>query len=68
MRNDPYNLTGFFIVFGMLAVTGVLSWLLHALSEHVETRVPAYRRPLEAMYASFHRFLQAVRAAAERGI
>jgi hypothetical protein len=64
MLNDPYILSGIFVLFGALAVTAVLAWLLHTLNEHLEHRVPRYRRKLEAMYASFHRFLAAVRTAA----
>jgi hypothetical protein len=64
MLNDPYILRGIFVLFGALAVTGVLAWLLHTLNEHLEHRVPRYQRKLEAMYASFHRFLAAVRTAA----
>lgn len=60
--------TDLLILFGMLSVTAVLVWLLHWLNDYVETRVPHFRRELEATYASFHRFLVAVRAAAIRGV
>lgn len=64
MLSDPYILKGIFVLFGALAVTGVLAWLLHTLNERLDRRIPRYRRKLEAMYASFHRFLEAVRTAA----
>jgi hypothetical protein len=64
MLNDPYVLKGIVVLFGALAVTGLLAWLLHTLNERLENRVPRYRRKLEAMYASFYRFLEAVRTAA----
>ena len=37
-----------------------VSWMLHTYTEH---RVPAYRRELEATYASFRRFLLSIRTA-----
>jgi hypothetical protein len=65
--SDPL-VEGGLILTAMFGVTLVLSWLLHKLSVHAETRVPTYRRQLDATYASFHRFLMAVRAAAVRGV
>ena len=65
--SDPL-VKGGLIFTAMLGVTLVLSWLLHRLSVHAETRVPIYRRQVDATYASFHRFLMAVRAAAVRGV
>ena len=58
----------FLVLLGMLTVTGVLVCLMHWLAGFADTRVPSYRRQLEARYASFHRFLMAVRAAAVRGV
>ena len=58
----------FLILFGMLAVTGVLVCLTHWLADFAESRVPSYRRELEAAYSRFHRFLRAVRAAAIKGV
>jgi flagellar basal body-associated protein FliL len=46
------------IVSVILAVVGLVSWMLHAASE----RPPHYRRELEATYASFRRFLMTVQA------
>jgi flagellar basal body-associated protein FliL len=46
------------IVSAILAVVGLVSWLLHSASE----RTPYYRRELEATYASFRRFLMTVQA------
>jgi len=68
MLSDPYILTRLLVLFGMFAVTAVLGWLLHTLNERLDHRVPRYRRKLEAMYESFHRFLATVRAAAVRGV
>ena len=58
----------FLILVGMLTVTGVLVCLTHWLADFADTRVPSYRRELETTYASFHRFLMAVRAAAVRRV
>ena len=60
--------TDLLILFVMLAVTAVLVCLMHWLNDYMETRVPDFRRELEATYARFHRFLLAVRAAAVRGV
>ncbi len=60
--------TDVLVFLGMLSVTAVLVCLLHWLNDYLETRVPHYRRELEATYASFYRFLLAVRAAAVRGV
>jgi uncharacterized membrane protein YidH (DUF202 family) len=46
------------IVSVILAVVGLVSWLLHTASE----RPPHYRRELDATYVSFRRFLIAVQA------
>lgn len=51
------------VALGLLA-----SWALTKLSDHMENRTPAFRRELEATYASFRRFLMTVRAAAVRGL
>ena len=59
---------GVALVFGLFAVTALVGWLLHTLNERLEHRVPRYRRKLEDMYVSFHRFLEAVRSAARRGV
>ena len=56
------------VLLGMLTVTGVLVCLMHWLADFADTRVPFHRRQLEATYASFHRFLMAVRAAAIRSV
>lgn len=39
------------------------SRMLHTFKERSEHRIPAYRRELEATYASFRRFLLSVRSA-----
>ena len=46
------------IVLTILGVAAALSWALHRASE----RPPAFRRELEATYASFRRFLMTVQA------
>jgi flagellar basal body-associated protein FliL len=46
------------IVSVILAVVGLVSWLLHRASQ----RTPYCRRELEATYASFRRFLMTVQA------
>ena len=46
------------IVSVILAVVGLVSWLLQRASH----RTPFYRRELEATYASFRRFLMTVQA------
>ena len=65
---DRYLLTRLLVLFGLFAVTALLGWLLHTLHERSEHRVPRYRRQLVEMYESFHRFLEAVREAAVRGV
>lgn len=58
--------TDLLIFFGMVAVTAALVSLMHWLAAYVDSYVPPYRRKLEATYASFHRFLLAIRTAAIR--
>jgi len=60
-----YLLKGLSIIFGLMLVAVLVGWGLHTLDER---RVPRYRRALVEMYASFHRFLEAVRDAARRGV
>ena len=55
------------IVAAVLCVVGAACYLLQAVSERLDRRTPPYRRQLEAAYASFHRFLLAIRLAALRG-
>jgi hypothetical protein len=58
-----------FAVFGaVLTVVAVLCWLMHTLNDWSDRRVPPYRRDIEATYASFHRFLSAIRCAALRSV
>jgi hypothetical protein len=67
MWADPFTIVLVAIMAAILSVGLLASWLLHRLSEHLEQRTPAFRRPLEAAYARFHLFLLAVRLAALRG-
>jgi hypothetical protein len=46
-----------------IAVAALLVLLTHAISERLERRRPAYLRPLDRMYESFHQFLYLVRKA-----
>ena len=61
------------LIVAVIAIVGGVTvclthWLAERLLEYAETRVPFYRRELDARYASFHRFLRAVRLAAIRGV
>jgi hypothetical protein len=58
----------FAAIFGVVAVVVCLMWLLHMASDYAERQTPAFRLELEAAYASFHRFLSAVRCAALRAV
>ena len=64
---DPFMIRALAIMAAVLCVVGAACYLLQGLSERLEARTPSYRRQLEAAYASFHRFLLAVRLAALRG-
>jgi hypothetical protein len=66
LRSDPFLIVAFTILTAVFCVGVLASWLLHRLSEYLDNRTPAFRRPLEAAYARFHGFLLAVRLAALR--
>jgi hypothetical protein len=66
LRSDPFLIVAFAVLTAIFCFGLLASWLLHRLSEYVEYRTPAFRRPLEAAYARFHGFLLAVRLAALR--
>lgn len=64
---DPFMIRALLIVAAVLCAVLVASYGLKVLLERLERRTPRYRRQLEAAYASFHRFLLAIRMAALRG-
>jgi nitrate/nitrite-specific signal transduction histidine kinase len=66
--SDPFMIRALLIFAVVLALTMLLSWALATLNEKTQNRVPAFRRELEAAYASFRRFLMTVRAVAVRSL
>jgi hypothetical protein len=63
---DPFIAAALVIMAAVLCAVAVLCYLLRRMSERLERRIPAYRRPLEATYSRFHRFLLIVQIAALR--
>jgi hypothetical protein len=66
--SDPVIIRALLILSVVIALGLLASWALTRLSDHMDNRTPAFRRELDARYASFRRFLMTVRAAAVRGL